>query len=215
MDKTVLSGRQETATQGQDLYRVQNSVLKRSWAIICPGPSLKSYDGYNCDDGCLIAVNQAILDCIPDWWAMIDEGVFNLVASKISLYFWADRTKLFVPKKWDERHKAGQISGAYECFSKIQWTNIAQEAGGLDPTFPWQTKTVYTAVARAINAGATIIRVYGADMCGQGYFMPGIENEGVEHHDKRWEEERINFNRLQQICMKLGIYLIRMVPNDK
>lgn len=211
MDTAVLQRREEVAVAPETAYIVEDTVLGTSWAIICPGPSLSLYKHFECDQGCLIAVNQAILSTIPDWWAMIDEEVLEVVMEKINISFFIDRTTLWIPEKWNERLNYGRIPSIFDRFKQETWKDldIEMEVGY---RWPWKRKTVYTAIALAIKKGAKIIRLYGADMAGEGYFMGGLTNRRTEHGEARWQDERFWLYKIIDLCKQNGIELIREMP---
>jgi hypothetical protein len=193
-----------------------NSGVQKAWAIICPGPSLSMYSEFLRDSGCLIAVNGAILQHPADYWAMIDEEVFDAVltrASELDIGIHEIKSAiLWIPEKWFERRQYGRISPMFDDFKKVTWKDLDLEMD-IGYRWPWKTKTVYTAIALAIKKGAKTIRLYGADMAGEGYFIPGITNNRMEHGEMRWKDERVWMNSIIGLCRKNGIEVMRMMPD--
>lgn len=216
MDTAVLE-RCEAAPMAQEgVYSVEGAVLKRSWAIICPGPSLSLYKHFECDQGCLIAVNQAVLSTIPDWWAMIDDEVLEVVMKKINIRFFIDSVTLWIPEKWNERFNYGRIPPIFDRFKKETWKDLSDEIDigkGINGFGShWKDKTLYSAIALAIKKGARVIRVYGADFRGNGYFLPGLETRRHYQSDERWKDEQFWFEHIIAICKRHDIEIIRETP---
>ena len=195
---------QEEAVGGME---GNNNRVQKDWAIICPGPSLNHHYEFKHDEGCLIAVNMAILKKVPDWWAMIDNEVFEDVLNKIDIDTVMKKTTLWIPNKWQERRGYGRIDPIFDGFKKEAWADLNDE-GLPGRGIPWITKTIFAAIALAIKKNAKTIRIYGADMAGEGYFVKGMSTVRQLHDSQRWAEERRNISAITRACNELGIEIL-------
>ncbi len=137
-----------------------------------------------------------------------------MLMTKINLGIFIDRVTLWIPEKWNERFNYGRISPIFDRFKQETWIDIDDEmAIGKGPQrFHGKDKTFYCAIALAIKKGARVIRVYGADFKGDGYYMPGLETVRKDHSDTRWQDEQIWFNHLVAVCERHEIRIIREIP---
>jgi hypothetical protein len=183
-----------------------------NWAITCPGPSLR-FAAPVYDDGCLIAVNAAVLHepagCPADYWALMDPEVFKSVIDAPfnlrNLIIWTD---------WNFGNSAEKVAGwkeshreAFRDFLVFTYGDLPKKVD-LGANRLWKSYSVFTAVSLAILRGAKVIRVYGADMAGQGYFLPSFENSRTNHSEKRWADETFFFRQAQNACARQGIRLL-------
>lgn len=187
------------------------------WTIFCPGPSLINLKDveYNCFNA--ITVNGAITKRFPvRYWAMLDREVFRdcikyLNGKEIDRI--AATTRLWIPDDWPKYMKSQTPEVAhfftlfdYEVYPLTRILSVAPF--GQDRK--WGLRTIFTAILLAIKKGAKLIRLYGADMNGQGYFKEGLENHRTRHTDLRWEAEIREFEAVKEECLRHGIEIIRV-----
>jgi hypothetical protein len=212
--------------------RMENNmggIQKTNWAILCPGPSLTKWREFDGDDGCYICVNGAIEVLTPDYWAMVDEEVFNIAIlrmDKIQMCVAMHDTTLWVPDKWNDRRRLGRIHFAFDNFKKETWTDLTLEMNTfLDHElkhliaingYPlsWNNTTMFQAIALAIKKGARHIRIYGADLAGKGYCVDGMENSRTVHTDERWIVESFWLEKIIAVCARRDITIERMRISD-
>ena len=194
------------------------------WAIFCPGPSLGKLETVDYAFRESIAVNGAIIKFPVRYWAMLDYEVFVSCCKRLPLLgrsiiaptLWVTENWLTHMPKWApevmlmfsdfvcETHRGKQTD--IEPFGSIfDYTreNIAKAI------LKWSEYTVFTAIALAIMKGADVIRLYGADMCGEGYFSRNMTNSRLNHGSVRWSTEMAYFKTLQSLCAEHGIEIIR------
>ena len=197
--------------------------LKR-WAVCCPGPSLLLRKTtrliHQYDPESIIAVNGAVLlDTVKfDYWAIGDCEVMDSVANKLKMLrrrFDYDMT-LWIADYWPAKihSEFSHLQQHFREFRKNVFGSRKDSIANLIPfakelNTAWQDYTIFSAIALAILHGANDIRVFGADMRGEGYFTRGLENSRTQHHERRWEQERNSFEQLRIACMEEGIFLSR------
>jgi len=167
----------------------------------------------------LVAVNGAFVSTYNvDFWAMIDWEVFYTIAHDFQHAIAAQKqfkdVVLWIPERWFDFIKTSSpIFPAFYDFKKETFLSVpAEEFAKAMPfgrNFPWMERTMFVAVGMAILRGAREIKIYGADLGGEGYHLPGLENCRTRHTHKRWVEEKIWFNQLKNICADYNITLIR------
>lgn len=188
------------------------------WGICCPGPSLalyKTQKRISMDNpGCLVAVNGAILltDFRFDYWVMQDIEVFETITQKtdISQFYSA---RLWIPRRWlsDIPAYHGNLNYHFQAFYKETFPAESSEAFNQIIPFGhhinWRESTAFPAIALGILSGAKNINIYGADMEGKGYFIEGLENYRTRHDEKRWSQEKYQFDCIVEECKKHGIVI--------
>ncbi len=202
--------------------RMENTKIGSfTWGICCPGPSLalyKTQKKISLDNpDCLVAVNGAVLlsGFKFDYWVMQDIEVFESVIKKtdISQLY---TTRLWIPRRWlsDIPEYYDRINFHFQAFYKETFPGESMEAFNTIMPFAhyinWPEATVFPAIALAVLSGSKDIRVYGADMGGEGYFIEGLENERTQHTDRRWSNERYWFDLLVKECEKNNIIITRV-----
>ncbi|MDD4980669.1 MAG: hypothetical protein PHC54_05325 [Candidatus Omnitrophica bacterium] len=198
----------------------QKIITPSAWGICCPGPSLGLYKTQKKilqdNPACLVAVNGAILlDAFKfDYWVMQDIEVFETIIKKADISrFYA--TRLWIPRRWliDIPKDYDRLNSHFQVFYKEAFPAESIEAFNQIIPFGhyinWRESTIFPAIALAILSGARDIRLYGADMGGQGYFIEGLENYRTQHTDRRWTNERHWFDCLAKECGKQGIIITR------
>jgi len=197
------------------------------WTIFCPGPSLNKINRFQYNYWNSIAVNGAILkDFLVQYWAMMDYEVFMTCVNlftKADFVTIPDNTILWVPDNWPTHmHKwAPNILPAFAKFRCETHPGRNHKETELFDNFPytkedialtileWSEYTMFNAIALAILKGAKKIRIYGADMIGEGYFRDDLKNDRLNHKKARWEIELMYFNKLKDACAERGIKIIR------
>ncbi len=192
------------------------------WGILCPGPSLALYSTQKKisldNPDILVAVNGAILlsDFKIDYWVMQDIEVFEDIIKKIDIsQFYS--TRLWIPRRWLTAIPADydKLNYHFQAFYKETFPSETKEVFNEILPFKcaeninWTESTIFPAIGLAIISGAKEIRIYGADMAGQGYFIKGLENYRTRHDEKRWAAERHYFNSLTEECKKHGIVITK------
>jgi len=176
-------------------------TLEPLWGIVCPGPTLrdpKTQELVRADAPVrLAAVNGAILaPQYPfDFWVVSDTEVFETCLGQ-GLYIRQD-VLLLCPSRW-EVELAGMhaMNKPYQAFRRQHHpteTNADFRMTLSLRSYPeeinWRESTVLMAIGLLISRGARRINLYAADMAGQGYFRPGLDNSRTIHTPKRWERE--------------------------
>jgi hypothetical protein len=198
-------------------------VHNNTWVICCPGPSINLYDTKKritqVNPNVKVAVNGAILlDSTFDYWAVIDLEVFESIfklTSGLGLGF----PTLWIPAYWQEHISLGypQLNTFFNSFKNL--TYPAKKSTDLRQIMPfgqsisWTEYTLFSAIALAIKKDAKTIRIFGADMSGQGYFKPGFINTRTRHTEDRWKEERHWFNEIVQLCAQHNIIITKEETN--
>ncbi len=191
------------------------TLMSSQWIVLCPGRSLADAKVVPTDRDMVIAVNAAVLypRCHVDIWAVQDIEVFESMwqliaqgASGITRGFPC----LWIPARWEEDIPARypHMAGFFSCFEHQTFPGVPGEANACVPfssDINWREYTMFMAIARAVIGGAREIRIYGADHCGQGYFLPGMENNRTLHTPKRWADEAAKFARVVEVCAAFGI----------
>lgn len=196
--------------------------LITNFTILCPGPSLSLFSTKQkiIKEGksCFIAVNGAILfDFVCDYWAVQDIEVFE-TALKLIINWkpFLFSTTLWIPERWliDIPQDYDRLRESFNRFpiesfpsNKVEDFNNSMPFG---KHINWRKYTLFMAIALAIKKGAQIIKLYGVDWSGKGYFKPKLENERTIHNEKRWNEEMQMFREIELECEKRGIKIIRM-----
>ncbi len=185
-----------------------------NWNILCPGKSLsKLPDDYELCTMRTVAVNQARLKRKKiGIWALQDYEVFSKCDQGLNMNYPA---LLWIPDSWLTHWAEWRLpkeeflynfplqtySKSGLRFSKKLW-EMRQ--------FKWDKYTVFTAIALCILNDAVNINIIGMDLEGEGYYMPGMENERTIHNAKRWGDEEQMFKTCQSICDRNGINLRRI-----
>lgn len=198
------------------------------WGILCPGPSLALYQIQKAislaNHDALVAVNGAILltDFHIDFWITQDIEVFEEVARRIDLSRFYS-TRLWVPRRWETAIPAdyNYLNRHYQTFFKDTFPAQSSPAFQafinnslhfqVHSNINWHDYTILPAIALSIKEGAKDIRIYGADMRGEGYFIKGIENYRTIHNAERWKQEAYHLQELIKICAGHNIQITREV----
>jgi len=196
-----------------------------NWTIFCPGPSLNQLKkdkvlalvtnaGYQAEYS--IAVNGAILNGFPvKHWVMLDYKVFLSCFnsfSPVGFEALARGTGLWIPnRQLMQVDKAFPLAGEFlRRFAFKTWPK--GQLGGLMPfakDFLWDDYSFFCALAIAVMYKAKTIKIYGADMTGEGYFKKGLENKRTSHNTRRWTDEKYKFDCIVSECDKHGIEITR------
>lgn len=194
------------------------SSQERYWAICCPGPSLSRRDTVaamlKSNPDKIVAVNGAMMEGIKfDYWAVQDIEVFRTVCHSYD-YFSA---RLWIPERWnmdipryhpdllDKFGPAGKET--FPCDRVDQFSDMMPFGRDIN----WREYTMIVAIGLAVIKGASLIRIYGADLYGKGYFRKGLENERTIHNDKRWTTEKERLDEVIRVAAKNGVRIIREV----
>lgn len=195
-----------------------------TWVICCPGPLINLYDTKKritqVNPDVKVAVNGAILlDSTFDYWAVIDlevfDSIFRITSGGLGLGF----PVLWIPDYWQEHISLGypHLNNFFNFFKQSSYP--AKKSTDLGQTMPfgqsinWTECTLFSAIALAIKKDAKTIRVFGADMSGEGYFKPGLINSRVRHTEERWKSERHWFTQIINLCAQRGISIIKEETN--
>lgn len=191
------------------------------WGICCPGKSLISrrtaVQINRCAHDHLVAVNGAILEDYPyDYWAVCDIEVFDGLVKRNPgrMRSVSYDVSLRVPSRWagdihqDWQHLEvpfGYFKKSYAQYDSSAEFNSSMPFG---KHLNWLSCTMFFAMALAIKKGAKLIFLYGADMAGEGYFIPGLENSRTRHNDQRWNEERLMLQEIKLLCSEKNIHVV-------
>jgi hypothetical protein len=192
------------------------------WGIVCPGPSMNLYRSYkqvmSANLDVKVAVNGAILISLWfDYWAIMDLEVFGYCARICSPVDIAiQKPVLWIPERWEgDICETSPLHPYFQRYQKETFPSTSNEALAqiipLGKDIQWRERTMFVAIALAIIKGAEEIRLFGADLCGQGYFQSGLENCRTRHTEKRWNEEKYWLDRIILSCAQKGISVIREV----
>jgi hypothetical protein len=194
------------------------SSAARYWAICCPGPSLSRRETVSemlkTNPDKIVAVNIAIMEDVKfDYWSVQDIEVFR----SVSHFFDSFSARFWIPERWlidiPEYHEdllCKFTPSEKETFPSDRVDQFAQ----LMPFgrhINWREFTMITAIGLAVMKGATLIRIYGADLSGKGYHRQSMENERTIHNDKRWAMEKARLDEVTREAEKHGIKIIREV----
>jgi len=189
-----------------------------TWGICCPGPSLnlaRTWDQLHKDaPDYLVAVNCALNEMeLFDYWVMLDIEVFEKYCEKFKPWTWRKQPILWVPKGWlvDIPRHHDPINRYFQNLRKetYVYNSSTSYIVSLSPELNWWNYSLCIAIAMAVSRGVKVINVYGADMCGEDYFIPGFRNGRTRHDDKRWDEETRIFNVIKYECKKQDICIVR------
>lgn len=192
-----------------------------NWAVLCPGPSLSKVKSIQAALGCVIAVNSAILR-FPEttrFWAMLDGEVFASCAGRIDLKklaakpvtLWTHHNFENSGRSADWNHETHEL---FRTFSALQWKNLSMLLP-VGSDIEWQNYSFFTAIALAIIGRARLIRVYGADLDGNGYFTDGFTNFRTDHRPARWEHESEAFRQVIKYCNVNNLARIEMMKGPQ
>lgn len=197
------------------------SLKPEKWALCCPGPSLAKYSVLKAlnefDPDFIVAVNGAILYALDfDYWAVQDIEVFTHIIDHVpQAVMHNEDLTLWIPDRWEE-----DIPKDYPRYN-VYFLDIYREAfasalvADFNDSMPfcrhinWREFTVLTALGLTIKRGARVIRLYGADMAGTGYFSKGLQNERTIHNEKRWIREMEAFEAIRKEAKNHGIEISR------
>jgi hypothetical protein len=204
------------------------------WAILCPGPSLNCVKQIECDFGCIIAVNGAILKKNTNLWVMQDMEVFKNVRNKLGDIEFSKLAQqdviLWIPSGWEERAQTQFTEDEfrdYGCFIRGFFPSSNDEFNNSMPfsqDLPWKSFTMFLAIALIIKKtwedqqiyaditsgiSSLKINIYGADMGGWGYFTSGLANDRTQHDEARWRMENEGFKEIVSECRKHNILIER------
>ena len=210
-----------------------NSTAKKNdakkWGIVCPGHSLTRPETARAivlgNNDKLVAINGAVLSPFQfDYWAMLDiEAFINVMTivaeSEAGKIFWLLDTVLWVPELWKTEIKSSfpryyniYKSFIVEAFKADTFTFRGElfPFGQTEIMKFWSNYTIFIAITLAVNAGAKVINVYGADMSGSGYYCSGLKNSRTRHCSARWIEELSIFNAMENGCRAIGVEVVRV-----
>ena len=181
------------------------------WTIFCPGPSLSKLEikKLRYDSKYSIAVNGAILKGIKvAYWAIMDYAVFSRCVKEVK----TKDIKLWIPENWNN-HMHRWCPDLNNLFKQIEKeTYPGKDLGDIMPfnkDFSWAEYSIFSAIALAVLKGAKTIKLYAADMRGEGYFIKNLGNIKTNHRDSRWGRELELFIVLQNMCLKHGVKIIK------
>jgi len=183
-----------------------------AWNVLAEGPSIKRLRVSDLLDGPVVAINDAVRLPVPvHYWAVIDpvsmqEGnVFarNAPHLRPPLKVWVPERRL---RFWDrlelpegvtlEPHprdlKATQVKGS--------WDQMAEQL------------SIFMSIAECARHGAKRIKVFGADMRGQGNAILGWKEEERQQELDRWSNERAKFVSMVAQGAERGVKIERWVP---
>lgn len=186
------------------------------WAICCPGPSLSRKGTLDAmlksRPDTIVAVNGAILESVDfDYWSVQDIEVFR----SVSHFFDSFSARLWIPDRWltDIPSYHADLLAKFETAEKEAYpSDRVDQYAQMMPfcrDLNWREFTMITAVGLAMMKGATLIRIYGADFMGSGYYRPGLENERTIHTEMRWATERDRLDEVIEEAGKNGVIIIR------
>lgn len=197
------------------------TVRAEKWALCCPGPSLAKYSVFKAliDYGpdYTVAINGAILlNYNFDFWAVQDmEVFFNVVNNTPHVITNNEDLVLWIPDRWveDIPKDFPQYNDFFQSIYRESFKSaLVADFNNKMPfcrQINWREFTILTALGLAIKHGARIIRVYGAEMTGTGYFMTGLQNERTIHNEKRWIREGEAFEAVRKEAKNHGIEITR------
>lgn len=189
--------------------------------IYCPGLSLSNIHNRDMIGAHKhIAVNGAILQQpVVHCWAMQDYEVYATCIKKYpcDLMLGAMYQQLIIPNSWYTHHDtwARQHRCDRSIYEYTAWTYSKNQLDYIMPTLKhpeagtWSEYTTFTAIAYAMKHGATEIRLFGADMEGEGYCNPDLENERTNHSQKRWNREKLTLELIIEAAQKRGVTIER------
>jgi len=196
----------------------------RVWGIFCPGPSLKAVNGrvFSGIDHS-IAVNGAVVcGFYFDSWVVLDIEALEVAARhRVCLKQTCPFSTLWFPaglvNELEQHHKtASKLLGVImrtrhlRLYSRKDIKLFNNPCPRIDHLL-WRHFTMFIAIALAIRGGAKQIRVYGADLAGDRYFVPGLENERTRLNRERWEMEREIFNEIVLAAQNKGIKITQVL----
>ncbi|MFA4991500.1 MAG: hypothetical protein WC569_02855 [Candidatus Omnitrophota bacterium] len=124
---------------------------------------------------------------------------------------------LWIPNSWIAQFKnwAPEYHHCFKIFFYETWP--VSELSSKMPfarQIKWDECSMFASMALAILNGAKTIKIYGAGMKGQGYFKQGLENFRTQHTEKRWDNEKLSFNKIVMDAAKNGIDIKRILPRN-
>lgn len=183
------------------------------WSVVCPGPSL-DWSAIDPPDP-VVCVNRGIQGATRcDYWACIDspnpehavcvEDVRRLMPKVVT------QQRRF--EKWQRWQDLG-LRCEVEPEHRKNWVQLERKGG---PRY-----SMVSAMAFAVEQGATELRFYGVDMAGQGYHTGGAEREKAKNQEqvdrlkkrwaKRWAAERKELDQVRRIYQAAEKRGVRMV----
>ncbi len=190
------------------------------FSILCPGPSLNTYEVSKritlTNPGTFISVNGAILAPFKfHYWIFQDIEVFEAINKKYDISQWYDVCLLCPRKLFEDLVDYPHLQPIFKNFPQESFpaesNEVVAEFVPFGKHINWREYTMFMAILLAVKKGAHLIKIYGSDLNGSGYFVKGLENERTQHDLKRWANERRWFNEIVKLCAENEILLTREI----
>jgi len=170
-------------------------VIRRV-AILCPGPSLSSFDGPGGYD-LVIGVNRAAVAFRCDVWAACDWQLIDRERRQV-----IGTPLLFT-----------NVASAMWLRKRNPWPATVDEfewyLGGDGLALPGTSFSALAAVWYAVAKGAHIVNVFGAGLSGKLDFDGTAAGE--TRTDARWERERCLWEELTDLLSRRGVVVERVI----
>lgn len=156
-----------------------------TWSILAPGPSLAAVRDSDLQ-GPVVAINTAVLAPLRvDVWSALDpphKFTQILVRDEPLPVLWCKERQA---KAWA---KHGVRTWAYP---DIEEDFRARFLPRTKPTFYTLNLTIFATISRAVGEGASVVRVFGADMDGAGYaYGVDMMDRDARQWAQRWRDEQ-------------------------
>lgn len=173
----------------------------RKIAVLCPGPSLRTFPAVRHRYDLRIGVNRAVGHVPCDYWVMLDAPVFERVCP---LGF----PRVMSPmSQWREVLGKASLSAAARKHQHMVPESV--RASLPREVVRWESWSSTAAVALAYHMGATRIDCYGMDWEGKADFDGATHPTDCRDAD-RWRRERKCFIEMRVALGQRGVKLARI-----
>ena len=171
--------------------------MSRTATILCPGPSLTTYNPPTRPD-LVIAVNRAASVALCDWWSMLDAHTFG-------------RTQCIGhPKILCGPQVRGEIKSSNPTRAPLhQFRDKRELAVTFPEAKPYLSFSFSAAIWLAVEQGATEIQCFGADFGGEADW-DGHTSDRNCRTPERWTRERGLYEKLRELLAGRGVAVERV-----
>lgn len=179
--------------------------------VLCEGPSIEKIDPDALLLGPTVAVNHAL--SVPgvrvDFWATSDDPM--------NLWEWSEKHRTAGLRYFSTDQNAHIWYGVLgdrisRLLYSVHMTTMGRDENGMLIILP----TVIPLLAWLLRIGCKRIRVFGADMCGQGSPLVSEWKQDPDRHWRsRWAVERVLFAHAVRTARGMGARIERWKPVPK
>ena len=164
--------------------------------MLCPGPSLASFDGCCSDYDITIGVNRAASAYACDYYVALDAKSYEMAAP------------LGEPVIVTVKHSLAEMCQRHPELTGRAWMPYSDAGCDIASNFGAFSSTA--ALVLAHHLGASTVHVYGADMAGEADF-DGYENPQNRRDALRWAKEARQWVALVDELAGKGTRVVRVL----